>query len=1196
MSEDLKINNQFLQKPIKLSFPKDNSIAQNIDELIFNEDFSTSETIEANSLTTSDYPACFTSEQQLDEISTEYLYEIVGNYTDRNDLSQEEYGQILAINQLSSSFSSIYEQYGSQLTKEGFIDNIYNSIKDVTGLGITREMLEEEFESQNNSIKILTSFINKDYSTSEAILKEEFIRKINKESGGNIVDQFYKFLEYYQDENEAIEKFNEFTNKNKDFNNPDIIISKDENNDFTIKIGENESIKLSELGDYKNNQFLNFYYQIDTNNFDENFLDTKISSDFNSLYKFLTGVEYDIDNIQDYTIKNYIYSGLNTGYYTAYQLQQNLSGKSVDEVFSEFLKSSNNDKTKAIEAFNNYYSSILKENAVSKDIYSEGELQSIEAVENEYGEIEYIYTIKPYDDNFYMLNSIGKYDSLTGTIKATYNPAELIELYKNEEYEKYQKLSQNTPFFENLMWQINEDVKNNNILTQRFEEEFEKQNGLTPEEAYRQYQESYSKALGSNNLQTALDNYISDMDSYADKLSNLISLGSIGLSFIFPPFGYVALGAAAIDNTIDAVNMLTNTTNEDDWNSLIEETFKEAALIAIGFRIGYSANNIGNSVKQGILSSGKNIKLASIAGTAVETATDVGLGMGVDYLTTGELNYSGNGLSGIIDIITGIRGYKAISALGKNADINISTPKEYDVTVPKISEETIDIAKVTEFETPDISPIKTNDTTLDIPKTTGETPKNPDTQLLEKNISSEEIIPEGDIKNNKELRIYYGQKTLNEAIEKIIENGGTIDEKRLATAQDIIQEGVSDQKIRSYAQELSNLYSSETYTRDTMESIGEILGFRVEKNVLPDEHGIYTSDNETGKVSARAKGEDSTYSKIRNKILELKCDLPESIEEAKGLIGDSQGVRIVINTDTLTSDTIKNLKISSEMFESSKDIDLFVSYLNGNKTGIPEAKLEHFANIESNILNKVSEAQSATFVQNLTQSIENGDIVINEINNYAGQNGIPYLSKSQVTQIQQAYANWYQKTLKETTIGNTQYEIRYDKHGTAYLFDTNAQAKFYSTLPTKSASIDSSGVKNSGYTALQINLVNQYGQNTELQFRGRAIDEIAELEHVIYDSKKNKETASKPIYHDIKATLAKIKTSPNEKNLTNELNKYYTDVFTTARKQELGLSAEFPDIHDYPLLVELYSEDELYTLSLDGMKDLHDRIKQEESK
>ena len=112
-------------------------------------------------------------------------------------------------------------------------------------------------------------------------------------------------------------------------------------------------------------------------------------------------------------------------------------------------------------------------------------------MENEYGEIEYIYTIKPYDDNFYMLNSIGKYDSLTGTIKPTYNPAELIELYKNEEYEKYQKLSQNTPFFENLMWQINEDVKNNNILTQRFEEEFEKQNGLTPEEAYRQYQESY---------------------------------------------------------------------------------------------------------------------------------------------------------------------------------------------------------------------------------------------------------------------------------------------------------------------------------------------------------------------------------------------------------------------------------------------------------------------------------------------------------------------------------------------------------------------------------------------------------------------------------------------------------------------------------------------------------------------------------
>ena len=243
---------------------------------------------------------------EADNLAIEELTQIARQYTLREDLTPEEYCQIIAINQMETVFKNTYSKYTEQLDSEGFIDDVWNSLKDLTGLGITREMVECEFNSHFNTTKALSAFINKDYETSSEILKEEFIRKVNEESEGNVVQQFYSFIEYYQDENIAIEKFNEFmaNAQQQSLNTPEVVISKDKDNNYYIKVGANEPEKFSDIEGIETNPFITFNYKLNNETItNENFYDTKISDDFDLMYEFFTGAEYNPEYIEDYTTK-----------------------------------------------------------------------------------------------------------------------------------------------------------------------------------------------------------------------------------------------------------------------------------------------------------------------------------------------------------------------------------------------------------------------------------------------------------------------------------------------------------------------------------------------------------------------------------------------------------------------------------------------------------------------------------------------------------------------------------------------------------------------------------------------------------------------------------------------------------------------------------------------------------------------------
>ncbi len=1155
---------------------------------------------------------------EADNLAIEELTQIARQYTLREDLTPEEYCQIIAINQMETVFKNTYSKYTEQLDSEGFIDDVWNSLKDLTGLGITREMVECEFNSHFNTTKALSAFINKDYETSSEILKEEFIRKINEESEGNVVQQFYSFIEYYQDENIAIEKFNEFmaNAQQQSLNTPEVVISKDKDNNYYIKVGANEPEKFSDIEGIETNPFITFNYKLNNETItNENFYDTKISDDFNLMYEFFTGAEYNPEYIEDYIQKNYMYSSANMGYYSAYQIQETLSEKPLEDVFSEFLNLNNGDTESAIEQFNTYYDSILNsedsKDLISRSIYSEGNIKGLNARLNENGEIEYVISIEP-DENGYMLSSLGEYTENNGLREYIYNPAEIERLYESGDNYAYMQYVDKSNVFEAMIFQINRDVKSNNILCNRFEKSFEETNGLTLEEISQQYFESYKKALGDSDLQNILNDYINDMDTYASKLSAIISIGSIGLSFICPAFGIGALVGAGIDNLSDGINMLTNSKKEsaEEWTKLFTDTISEATMIAIGMGIGKNASQLGAKAKELLLNRGMSLKSASILGIGIETVTDVGLSVGADYLTTGNFNLKGNSLAGFIDIMSGIRGYKAIASLYSES----YTPKADEVLKGVVLDD-IEPQKLIETQTPDDyveTTFTEGDRVLnsDIAETVStayskntiyvEPPK-----LLEGDISIpasrlSEYTRMTDI-DAETLRIdnpyeYYATKTYNEAIDKAIAKGEPVSSTRLSAAQEIITKGEAYQQIDRLAGELVAEHKSGTYTIDTLREIAESLGYTIEGDIPINKNEAYVAEAGTITITARAKGKSSTLSKLKNKVLELKTDLPETIADARALVGDSQGVRIIVESGKITPETISKLEIDGL---EKQDTEFLSKYLEGDLTSVPKEKIQYYQSIENEVLNGLAEIQAQEFVDNLCRSIANGEIVISEINNYSGPNGIPYLSAAQVEKIQKTYAKWYQDIyeLTETNPKDSQYEIRVDDKGNSYLFDTISQTKFIKEIPTKSATIttNNAGIKKSGYTGAQFNVVNSYGQQTELQYRGTVLNHTAETEHIIYDIMSDKETVSEPIYDDLKNAINKMKQidkSQGSTKLIDEFQRYYNDIYIASRKQELGIDIELPDLRDYPSLTSNLTEQELYIISLDGVLDLHARVEE----
>ena len=160
-----------------------------------------------------------------------------------------------------------------------------------------------------------------------------------------------------------------------------------------------------------------------------------------------------------------------------------------------------------------------------------------------------------------------------------------------------------------------------------------------------------------------------------------------------------------------------------------------------------------------------------------------------------------------------------------------------------------------------------------------------------------------------------------------------------------------------------------------------------------------------------------------------------------------------------------------------------------------------------------------------------------------------------------------------------------EKDGLTCLQDCKGYV-FEPKMLIESVSNSKDAIKDTGYTAAQMNIITKDGVQEELQYRGTGTDKLAELEHVPYDIKKNKDSVQRPEYDFLRSIFGKYK---NDDDFDKLYNQYLSDTYKTTRRAELGFFGTVPDISDY--LGDKLTPDELDAISFEGLRKLHNYTK-----
>ena len=418
-------------------------------------------------------------------------------------------------------------------------------------------------------------------------------------------------------------------------------------------------------------------------------------------------------------------------------------------------------------------------------------------------------------------------------------------------------------------------------------------------------------------------------------------------------------------------------------------------------------------------------------------------------------------------------------------------------------------------------------------------------------------------------------------------------------ALDVLNKGEKYKTLETYAKKLSEKYSENDgiYIKNALNELLEtFFDEKIETRV--DENGKVLADIVgCGSFSARSKEADSILSKLRNKIVDLKAPMPKNQNEANLLIGDAQGIRL--NLDPLDFSGLDDAQLSKKTDEivdfykkGNGAKDKTIEALEGLKVQFPDfvkgKKVDSKA--EKLFLEALTFSRTQQYVEKLCEAIKSGKIRITEINNYSAKDGVPYLNSTQIERIKEAYETWYNSVKVSGAEG---YRLFKENTKEEYMFQNGI--KFKADLPIISTTIDDKNshkyekaIKQNGYTATQFNLVTKDGFQEEFQLRGKAVDTIAESEHIVYDVKSEKDTVVHPIYDKIKATISKMK--EKDENL-DCYNRYYRAVFMAKRKQELGISVQMPNLRDYVNFDNLDDED-YELLDIKGIAQLHDKVEE----
>ncbi len=262
------------------------------------------------------------------------------------------------------------------------------------------------------------------------------------------------------------------------------------------------------------------------------------------------------------------------------------------------------------------------------------------------------------------------YEYYTGTV------------YSQEKIDKYMEVSQ---MYSAVMvgCQYDED----------YIDKFEEATGKSIEDISKEYALCQSDTFGkSTGLQNLVEKYADDQNTFADKLSSIISIAGITciiagavISFAFPPAAgvgmslmtagrYISLSGMFVNNAMDLVDDSTDADGltKEEIADIALETGVEAVSYASGRTIGKFTNGLNTLVSGKAASAGMGNIGSHIAGQTVETTADTVMSLGADFviaqgqslITTGEFmtaddywsmdRFLGEGKNQLIGILTGL--------------------------------------------------------------------------------------------------------------------------------------------------------------------------------------------------------------------------------------------------------------------------------------------------------------------------------------------------------------------------------------------------------------------------------------------------------------------------------------------------------------------------------------------------------------
>lgn len=204
-------------------------------------------------------------------------------------------------------------------------------------------------------------------------------------------------------------------------------------------------------------------------------------------------------------------------------------------------------------------------------------------------------------------------------------------------------------------------------------------------------------------------------------------------------------------------------------------------------------------------------------------------------------------------------------------------------------------------------------------------------------------------------------------------------------------------------------------------------------------------------------------------------------------------------------------------------------------------------------IKKAAEMQSQIYLERVKAVISaqgldpNNKVSAMRLSNYMGLDGVPYFSKEQVQEL------------------------------------VDLGAKYGISLHVKTADPK---IRDSGYTALQMNFYTKDGDVFEWQLRGSKVNKFAEFEHVPYDLRTGKDVTGgkailKNLYAPIEDAVMNMK-----KDKFDAYNRYLTAHYEHLRLLELGFESKAPIMEDFGI-----TDARLRVESLEILHDLAVKLK-----